>query len=80
MRAADEESPPDQERSRPAGAAPTDSTAIKSGPIVPPNLDESPEDSLWEQMKLRREAALRLPPLADGRRDPLQLRPEDGPA
>jgi hypothetical protein len=43
--------------------------------IVPPDADEIPQ-----QLRRRREASLRMPPLADGRRDPWDLYPRDGAA
>lgn len=66
--------PPGNRRLRPRQEAqPADETAIRS--------DNSTilEGSPLAQMKRRREAALRLPPLASGMRDPhFDLYPRDG--
>jgi len=56
---------PEHDRGRPAGAA--------------SNVTSS-KDSVADQLRRRREASRRLPPLADGRRDPLDITPGDGRA
>ena len=69
-------SAPPGERERPglATEALEESTGDADKPIV---IDQSP----LAQMKRRREAALRLPPLASGMRDPhFDLYPRDGAA
>jgi hypothetical protein len=37
----------------------------------------NPSDTIPKQLRRRREASRRLPPLADGRRDPIDPRPDD---
>jgi hypothetical protein len=59
---------------RPAKAALSDSTAAKTDSIVSPEADEDaqrvPEFDAVAAMRRRREAALRMPPLESGYRDP----------
>ena len=70
-----EESPPGK-RIGPAG-----NRADHKSDIGDADITTLVDQSSLAQMKRRREAALRLPPLADGRRDPhFDLYPRDGAA
>lgn len=44
----------------------------------PPRLDPEFVEQVGKQLRRRREAALRLPPLASGRRDPMDSGASDG--
>ena len=74
--------PGERRRGRPnGGTSSTDSTAIKYKTSIPLDQDDPDRDSPLAQMKRRRSAALRLPPLASGTRDPqFDLYPRDGAA
>jgi hypothetical protein len=52
-------------------------TGERAGPVITssdrnPNISPA-DDAVPQQLHRRREASLRLPPLADGRRDPLDI-------
>jgi hypothetical protein len=45
------------------------------------DVDSNPEtEPIWVQLRRRRRAALRMPPLANGKRDPIDLWRRDGAA
>jgi hypothetical protein len=78
--------PGDDESRPPPGDEPAHIEALQ--PTEPPTssdstanraVDVEPE-SIAEQLRRRRQASLRLPPLATGKRDPWDLYPRDGAA
>jgi hypothetical protein len=64
--------PPDGQAgaSRPESAPLDQPTINHSASILPP---EAPAETVADQLRRRREAALRLPPLASGKRDPWDI-------